>query len=201
HPDDHDPVRERVSWMLKYGERAPLKEERFLRLDGQVIHVGVVASPIIYENRPAVMVMFQNITERLRAEEALRESEVKFRALAETTAMAIIVYQDDHYVYANPATEKLTGYTREELFRMSFWGIIHPDAQPMIRERGMARLRGEAVPSRYEICYRTKDGQDRFAEFNGSLMNYNGRPAGLITAQDITQRKRAEKALQESEEK
>jgi PAS domain S-box-containing protein len=92
----------------------------------------------------------QDISGRKQAEASLWESEEKFRTLAETAAVAILVYQGEEYVYANPTAEKITGYSREELLGMKFWDIIHPDDREMVRERWMARQQGEAVQPRYE---------------------------------------------------
>ncbi|MDD5419629.1 MAG: PAS domain S-box protein [Methanomicrobiaceae archaeon] len=71
HPDDHEVVRGRIRQMMNAGTTVPRIAERFVKLDGQVIYVEVAATPIIYENLLSVMVLFRDITERRRAEEAL----------------------------------------------------------------------------------------------------------------------------------
>ncbi|ABN57457.1 MULTISPECIES: PAS domain S-box protein [Methanoculleus] len=72
HPDDHEVFRGRYREMREKGTTVPLRAERFVRLDGQVVDVEVVATPILYENLPSVMVLFRDITERKRAEEAFQ---------------------------------------------------------------------------------------------------------------------------------
>jgi len=138
-------------------------------------------------------------TENEMAAEALRESEHRFRVLAQTMPAAIFVYQGDKYVYVNPEAEKITGYSREELLGMNFWDWVSPEYQETIRDRGRARQRGEKVVSRYEVKYRTKDGREGWADFAAGLIEYGGKPAVIGVAFDITKRKRAEKALKKSQ--
>jgi PAS domain S-box-containing protein len=138
---------------------------------------------------------------REQADTALRESEKKFRTLSETTAASIFIYQGSRFCYGNSASEVITGYTREELATMNFWEIVHPDFRELVKNRATARQRGEQPPSRYEIKIITKSGKERWLDLSVSLIDFRGKPAGLCTAFDITARKRAEKALQDSEER
>ncbi len=134
-----------------------------------------------------------------RAEEALRESERKFRVLAETMPAAIFLYQGDKYIYVNPAAEKITGYPKEELIGMNFWDWVSPEYKDIVRDRGRARQMGEDVPSRYEVKYQARDGQEGWADFAAGLIEYEGRPAVIAIAFDVTNRKKAEKALRKSQ--
>jgi PAS domain S-box-containing protein len=129
----------------------------------------------------------------------LREIERRFQVLTETMPAAIFLYQGDRHVYVNSAAEQITGYTREELLKMKFWEWVSPEHQDILRERGLARQRGEQVISRYEVKYRTKDGREGWADFAAGLTEYGGRPAVISVAFDITKRKMAEKALQKSQ--
>ncbi len=144
------------------------------------------------------LLSFLDISERKRAERALQESENKFRVLAETSLAVVCVYQGDKFVYVNPSTERITGYSRDELLRMNFWDFVHPDYKELIRERGLARQKGEDVPSRYEIKLIAKSGAERWADVSAGLIPYYGRPAALVNMFDITGRKQTEEDLLDS---
>ncbi len=139
--------------------------------------------------------------EAKRSEDAIRESEEKFRRLAETATAAIFIYQDTGFRYVNPAMESITGYKEEELLKMNFWDIVHPDFRELVKERGLGRQLGKATAARYEFMIATKIGEDRWVDFSSTLIEYEGKPAGLGTAYDITEHIRATEALRESEEK
>jgi diguanylate cyclase (GGDEF)-like protein/PAS domain S-box-containing protein len=129
------------------------------------------------------------------SEQALRESEEKFRTLAETTDCAIFVWRDG-LLYVNPAMTTITGYTKDELLVLTAWEtIIHADDRERVRANGRARLRGESVPRHYEFRIFNKAGEERWVDFTAGTIRYNGKPAVLGTAFDVTDRKRAEAEL------
>ncbi len=138
---------------------------------------------------------------REEAERALRESEAKFRALAESTPTAILLYQKDKWVYANPAAEKMCGYSLKELEAMHFWDFVHGDHRDLVRQRGQRRQKGEKAIHRYEFKIICKDGREKWADVSASSATLDGEPAGVISAVDITDRKEAEAAIRKAEEK
>ncbi len=168
--------------------------------DGRTFTVDVTASYIKYGDKEFLITFDKDITERKQAEEALRESEEKFRVLAETSSAAIIVFQDKWPVSVNKATETITGYTKDELFKMHYWEIIHPELREFVRERSLARQRGEPVPSRYETKLLTKSGEVRWVELTAGRIIYRGKPAGVATLFDITDRKRVEEELSDAKD-
>lgn len=139
-----------------------------------------------------VLGTYEDITERKEMERALREGEHLFRTLAETTSTAIFIYRGEHNVYVNEATTRISGYSREEMTSMRFWDLIHPEDRETVRDRGLRRLRGEDVPERYEFRIVRKDGAVRWLDFTAGRIDWQGQPAGLGTAFDITERKEAE---------
>jgi two-component system, cell cycle sensor histidine kinase and response regulator CckA len=134
----------------------------------------------------------RDITEHKHAEEILKESEAKFRTVSETSTSAIFIYQNEEFRFVNQGALNISGYSREELFQMHFWDLIHPDYKELIKERGLRRQEGESVPSRYEFKIITKDGEERWVDFTAKPIEYQGKPAGIGTAFDITERKRVE---------
>jgi two-component system, NarL family, sensor kinase len=139
----------------------------------------------------------QEIDERHRVEHALRESEAKFRLVAETAPCAIWILLSEKLVYVNRYAETLSGYSREELFSMNAWELVDPEFRTMGEQRYNARLRGENPEPRYQFRIRTKAGELRWLDFSGARTNFEGKPAILATAFDITAIKRAEQQLLE----
>ncbi len=132
---------------------------------------------------------------------ALAESEERFRTLAQFTTAGILLYQGDDIVYANRAAAEITGYSELEMRAMRFWDLVHPEDREMVKQRGLARQAGEMLPSHTEFKITRKDGEERFVDVSAGLVKYRGRPAGLITAYDVTERKKTEEALRQSEER
>jgi PAS domain S-box-containing protein len=149
----------------------------------------------------AVAVISTDITSRKLTDNAFQESETKFRALTETTASATLVVQGEKFRYVNPAFEKLSGYTLQDLQKLRFWDLVHPDFQQMVKERGFARQRNENIPTRYEFKYVTKSGEARWIDFSATFIEFENKPALLASGFDITERKQIEDALRKSEEK
>ena len=169
--------------------------------DGSLHEIDYSIKPMLDDAGKIVLLIPEgrDITDLKRAEEALRESEEKFRVLAETSSAAIFHLQGDRTVSVNKAAETITGYSKAELLNMNYWDIIHPDFRELVKERSLARQRNEPVPSRYEAKLLTKGGETRWAELTAGPIFYQGKPAGVATIYDITERKRAEQMLKESE--
>lgn len=143
------------------------------------------------------LVLAAAVTERQEAEVRLRKSEAQLRTVTETAASAILVHQGGQICYANPAAMILFGCEQEEILQKNFWELVHPDYRALVKERGMARIQGENVPSRYELKVLTRTGEERWVDFTAALIDFEGKPAGLGTGYDITERKQAEARLQQ----
>ena len=140
-----------------------------------------------------------DIEQRIAAEKAMIESEANFRAVAETSSTAIYIHDGEKLVYVNPTAEKITGYTREELYMLDMWDLVHPDNREVVRQRAIARFKGEASPDRYEYRLVHRDGTTVWVDFGATVIEYNGKRCILANAFDVTQRKTAEQALIRSE--
>ena len=137
---------------------------------------------------------------RRHAQDSLLDSEKRFRTMSEMLPAMVAIFQGTGHSYANAAYEQVTGYSSQELKQLSFLSYIHPDFQDMVKERSLARQRGEDVPDRYEIRIVTKQGEERWIEFAAASIEHDGRPGVLGTGIDITQRKRLESRLLEAKE-
>ncbi|NPA48876.1 MAG: PAS domain S-box protein [Thermodesulfobacteria bacterium] len=128
---------------------------------------------------------------------ALEESEIKFRTLTESAAVGIFLYRE-RFLYVNPAFERITGYSRKELEKLYLWDIVHPDFKDLVRERVLARLRGESPPPHYEVKIITKEGQEKWLEVTAATFQKEGQIVGIGTAIDITKQKKFAQKLEET---
>jgi diguanylate cyclase (GGDEF)-like protein/PAS domain S-box-containing protein len=138
------------------------------------------------------------ISRRTQVEETLRESESRFRVLAETTSAAIFIVQDGIIQYTNPAARFVTGFLPDELLGMPLAQLAHPTYQAVLQESRLGQPWSENIPSRYEIKIVTKLGDERWVDLTAGQMPYLGQPALVITAFDITERDLAEKELRKA---
>ncbi|MBI1754342.1 MAG: PAS domain S-box protein [Acidobacteria bacterium] len=130
----------------------------------------------------------------------LRESEARFRSVAETASCAIFIYAD-HVEYMNEAGTRITGYALEEILGHPLLNLVHPDDRSLVRSRARARLRGDTVPLRYEFRLLTKSGEVRWIDFAAGTVMLGGRVLGLGTAFDVTERVKANGARLKAERK
>ncbi|NPB09442.1 MAG: PAS domain S-box protein [Thermodesulfobacteria bacterium] len=134
---------------------------------------------------------------KIDLEQALIESEAKFRTLTESAAVGIFLYREK-FLYANPAMEAITGYSLKELYDIYLWDIVHPEHREMVRERILRRLAGEKPPPHYEIKIITKQGQVRWLEVTAATFEQEGKIVGVGTAIDITDKKEFARNLEET---
>ncbi|UCH79172.1 MAG: PAS domain S-box protein [Candidatus Coatesbacteria bacterium] len=144
--------------------------------------------------------MFLDVTERKRAEEALRESEEKYSNLFHYSKDAIIIHDLEGTILdSNEQASDLFGYAQEEFTSLTIQDLHPPEALPGSRE-AFRRISQEGL-IRFEIDFRKKDGSIFPAEVSSSLFEIAGRKVIQGIPRDITERKRAEEVLRESEEK
>ncbi len=134
----------------------------------------------------------QEIVERKRADEALTESEARYRQLTENSLTGVFVHQDGIAVYVNNRLAEMLGYAPEEMIGRPFLDAVHPDDHQPAAENARARLKGDPSPSVYELRLLTKTGDVIWAEELATLIDYRDRPAIMGNIADITQRKKAE---------
>lgn len=210
HPEDQSRASQATTDAL--GDGPPYNVDyRIVLPDGEVRFIHSEASVRRDESgRPRYMLgMMQDITERKQAEEALRKSEQKFRALAENIPNVVYQCRNDPlytFLYLNEAVENLTGYPREDFLEkgLSFFDLYHPDDLPNIP----APIEGNITNinrSPFHITYRIrhKSGDWRWVdEWGVGVTNAGGEVdyiEGIMV--DITEQKRSEQTLRESEER
>ena len=173
-----------------------------VRKDGTTLPVLVFTSPIVQDGKPAgLRGIAIDITERKRAEEALRQSEDKFRSLAEQSPNMIFINQNGSVVYVNETCERIMGYGREEVCSpdFDFMCLIAPECRDLVMANFRRHIKGEEVAP-YEYTLLTKDGHRIEAILTTALMQIEGGTAIFGTATNITDRKRAEEDRRRMEE-
>jgi len=147
-----------------------------------------------------IVVIFSDITEQKRSEEALMESEEKYHLVVEHANQGILIAQEGMIKFSNPKISEISGYSQEELSSKSFIEFIHPDDRQMVFEYHLERLQGKELPHIYDFRILDKEGNIKWLEINVALITWEGRPATLNFLSDITERVRIEEALRNSEE-
>ena len=139
--------------------------------------------------------LLEEISERKLTEEALRDSEEKYRLVVENASDAILIAQDQYVKFANSRATILSGYTKEELTSFPFLEFIHPEDRETVMERYTKKIHGEDSPESYPLRIITKQGDAVSMELRSILIAWEGRPATLNFLRDITQQKKLEEQL------
>jgi PAS domain S-box-containing protein len=160
-------------------------------------HLGHVHKNARGEANGLVWIM-RDITIREQMENALRESELKFKTLATNIPVAIFFHRGGKFVYCNPAAVAVSGYDIEELTGLEFWQLAAPELQSIIKERGLARLGGMDPPQRYILQIVRKDGQRRWIDLTNSIFEHDGQIAVIGAGIDVTDRIETENKLKTS---
>lgn len=194
--DHHNESEEQVARILLEGGTTEATEYRLSRLDGPAIDVEITSAPLTYQGKRAVQLVARNITERRRAEEALRESEEKYRLLVEhQTDLVVRVDAKGRFTFVSPSYCRAFGMTAEELIGTSFWPLVHPDYQQSTGE-AMENLYHPPYECYLEQMAKTRDGWRWFAWADKAVLNENNELTAIVAVgRDITQRKEAEELL------
>ncbi len=200
HPDDREKVAENIRRRIA-GEVDALEYEiKVVRKNGEIVFIKVLGGRMTYWGRPAIMGTAIDITVQIRAEEALHESEAKYRDIVERSLVGVYIIQDNLFRFANKRYCEMIGYAPEEVVdKLNAIEITHPDDRKTVEENIRRRISGEVDALEYEIKTMRKDGGFIHAKVLGRRVLYRGRPAIMGTVVDITAQKRAEDSLRNSE--
>jgi PAS domain S-box-containing protein len=185
--------RERGLAELRAGRSIRAVEARFLTKAGRAIVAIANADVVTIDGRQCVLTALVDITDRVRAETALRESEQRFAQLfhANPLPMTIVSLRTERHLDVNEAAARHSGYTREEMIgrtkpELGFW--VAPDQ----RDALLHELLSTGRVRDFEVVFRTKSGEERQLLTNSEVITYEGEPAVLSVSVDITERKQVE---------
>ncbi len=139
----------------------------------------------------------KEITERIQAEEMLRESEEKYRQIFENANDGIMLTIDGIVKFINPKLYEITGFLPKESISKPFTQFVHPDYQEVVYQNHLGRLKGEEVTERYDIQAYTKSGEPKWFELKSALIQWENQDAVLTFITDITERKKNAAELRE----
>jgi PAS domain S-box-containing protein len=203
-PDFHTQVVEETARQLSEKVSSAYYEIPVISKDGTELWIGDTVQLITDKDRvTGYHVIARDITERKYAQDALKKSEELYRQLVENAGD--VIFETDaggHIKFVNPAGEKLTGFTNEEFVGRHYLDFIRPELHDEISRR-LGRQFVKKIPSIYhEIPIITKDGTEVWIGQTVRLLMDQDTVAGFhVIARDVTERRRAEEALRESEER
>ncbi|MFW9818490.1 MAG: PAS domain-containing protein, partial [Candidatus Thorarchaeota archaeon] len=179
----------------------------YIHKNGKKVFLRIRATPIFDTegNYEGTYAFLADITQRKIAEQNLKESEEKFRTIAEQSFMGIIILQDGVFKYFNEQAAKINGYLKEEIQNWEpyeFQKLIHPDDRQFVMEQVRKKQAGDPdVVAHYKYRVIKKNGDAIWVENFSKTINFEGRPADFVMTIDISDKIKAEENLRESEEK
>jgi len=199
-PEDRNMVMENTIKMLKGKLFLPF-EFRVINKSGETRWIEQTITSIQYQTRPAVLGYYVDITERKQAEDALEQSEERYRDLVENSFDGIFIQKGPKIIFTNQRLNKMLGYEIGELLGLDHWLVYHPDYQELTRKRALARMQGEKIPPQYEVKLQRKDGSWFYGEINARVISFEEGPGIQVWVRDISEHKQAEEELRDSEKR
>ncbi len=192
-PDTRDQT---IAQMEQADGHGILFETVHQRKDGSTFPVEVSSQGATLEDRRTLISVIRDISQRRAAERALRESEERFRTLAEATFEGICISENGYVRDCNDQFAQMLGYEREEMLGRWIGDLVSPE----VREQILDNIRqGREITIEHEMLHR--EGGRRIVEAHGRTVMDKDRPIRITAARDITERKRAEEALRRSEKR
>jgi len=195
-----DPARRNEIVRMILDAKGPTRAENLYRRKDGGIFTGDLHAWVVRDREGKLLYLkgfVEDISDRKQAEEALRESEERYRQVVENVNEAIIVAQDGRLKFVNCVASRVFGYSEDELLSRPFADFIHRDDRSMVMDRHLRRLRGETLPPRYPFRLVGKDGGVRWVQIGAALVEWEGRAATLNLLTDITEHKRLEEKIRE----
>ena len=174
--------------LLILGRKKPFNETLFYELQPITNHLG------------KSLIQAIEVDKRKKAEEHLRENELFLTTLLNTTAAGIFIYKNKKITFANPAAEKLSGYSQNELIGKNITDLVHPDFVELVRSENPITTKKIKTETNLEIQVILKNGDYCWMEVSAGLIKWKREDAGIISIFNINKRKETEKELIKAKE-
>lgn len=203
HPDDLDEFEHRTELLTEHRQALPSIEVKRRRFDGETITVLNRGVPIMWEGDPARLAIQFDITDRIAAQNALKDSEERFRNLVEGSRQGVLLHSDFTPLFANRGLADIFGYDSvdEMLSLDSVLALVAPEEIETWREYRQARLDGLEAPESYEFGGVKKDGSRIWLHMTVRVVAWEGKTALQGTMIDITDQRLAVEAIRDNEER
>ncbi len=198
-PEDRPMVMERYKRRLQ-GDRTLPRAYRFrvLRAAHEIRWVEIRAVPIVWEGRQATLNFLTDITQKLQSEEALRQSEERYRSLVENSPDGIFMAEvpSTRVTFVNSAVCEMFGYSPEEALRLQIWDVLHQNEIPRIRDLLQEVLDGKPLPEGpISVKAHRKDGSAVSLEVRVAFVHHQGRQVLQAVVRDVTEQELLQKQL------
>jgi PAS domain S-box-containing protein len=201
-PEDHQRLMQNMQASYR-GVKPPSDSEyTALRADGSRYPIMVYSSPVFTDGvLSGTRGIIIDISERKEIENALRESESKYKTLVENSKDGILIIRDNKVLFANNTISKLLGYPLDEFYQMSSVNLLHPDDRYKAALIAQKRKSQDFSTINEEFRMVTRNGEVKECETSSTLIEFDGQWASFFTIQDITESRRMQTELKENEEK
>jgi PAS domain S-box-containing protein len=199
HPDDIQKVQEEDQKIVATPGYTADTEYRIIKKDGTIRWVRDIARIIEEEDTPLFQGSIFDISERVQAEQALRESEEKYRSLVELANDGILILQKDHIRFANNRVFAMLDLPATRVLNKSWTHFVVPEDEAIVRDYYKKRLKGEIKSKHLEIRIQLKNNRRLPVEISAGRITFNKEQAILVYVRDISERKKAELAMQRAQ--
>ena len=202
HPESREVAGKRLQAVYEKQEPLSLAEEKFIDGLGETRDVEIISFPVLYENKKVIQSVFRDITSRKQTEQALRESEERYRSLIESTSDFIWeVDRNAHYTYVSPQVAEMLGYKAEEMLGRTPFDFMPAEEAKRIKKIFNEHKRTKTPLRNLQNTNIHKNGRRVILETNGTpVLDQKSRLTGFRGIdRDITERRQTEETLLQTE--
>ena len=201
HSDDRERLTDNYMRKMRGEHVTPGDIYRIFNKEGVMKWVQCRAELVVWEGKETLLAFLADADEMMQAEEALRESERKYRLLADNASIGIVLTRNGKMIYANPKVYEFAKYSEEDLMSRPFIEFIHPDDRQWLVDTYLKKLRGEDVPQGSVYRFIDAEGRTRWIRSHSTTVEWEGQKTLLTFFTNMDKVKEAEEAKKRSEER